>query len=128
MLLRKMARDLLRSKVQFLSIFLMSLLSMYVFVGLDSEANGMRYYEERYYEMTDLCDLWIQGKAFRDDDLKAILSIPGVVTAEKRRQEDGKIMLSDELDMQMNFIDSNDISRMVIVDGEDYMPGENGYG
>ncbi len=126
MLLRKMARDLLRSKVQFLSIFLMSLLSMYVFVGLDSEANGMRYYEERYYEMTDLCDLWIQGKAFRDDDLKAILSIPGVVTAEKRRQEDGKIMLSDELDMQMNFIDSNDISRMVIVDGEDYMPGENG--
>ena len=45
-LLRKMARDLLRSKVQFLSIFLMSLLSMYVFVGLDSEANGMRYYED----------------------------------------------------------------------------------
>ena len=126
MLLRKMARDLLRSKVQFLSIFLMSLLSMYVFVGLDSEANGMRYYEEQYYEETDLCDLWIQGKAFRDDDLKAILSIPGVVMAEKRCREDGKVLLDSELDMQMNFIDSNVISRLVIEEGEDYAPGESG--
>ncbi|MBQ9607569.1 MAG: ABC transporter permease [Lachnospiraceae bacterium] len=126
MLLRKMWRDLLQSKVQFLSIFLMSLLGIYVFVGLDSEVSGMAKYESEYYEMTDLADLWIQGRKFKEDDLKKIKSVSGILNAEKRLQTDGKLELGDELDMQMNFIDSNEISRMRIVSGEPYSPGEHG--
>lgn len=126
MLLRKMWRDLLNSKVQFLSIFLMSLLGIYVFVGLDSEASGMAYYESRYYEQTRLADIWIQGKKFKDEDLKAVKALPSVIDAEKRLQTNGKVLLHDELDMQMNFIDSNDISRMLIVDGIPYAPGLHG--
>ena len=125
-LLRKMARDLLRSKVQFLSIFLMSFLGIFVFAGLDSEAGGMAKYESEYYESTSLPDLWVQGKEFRDDDLRGILSVPGVKNAEKRLQRDGKAELDEELDLQMNFIDSNEISRMLIVEGEPYSPGEPG--
>ena len=36
MLIRKMWRDLMKNKPQFISIFLMSLLGIFVFVGLDS--------------------------------------------------------------------------------------------
>lgn len=128
MLLHKMWRDLLQNKVQFLSIFLMSLLSMYVFVGLDSESNGMRIYEERYYEQTGLADIWIQGKEFREDDLKDIRSVQGVSQAERRLQKDGDaIMAPDrELDMQMNFIESDNISRLLTVEGEPFVPGEGG--
>ena len=125
-LLRKMARDLLKSKVQFLSIFLMSFLGIFVFAGLDSEAGGMAKYESEYYESSSLPDLWVQGKEFRNDDLRGILSVPGVITAEKRLQRDGKAELDEELDLQMNFIESNDISRMLIVSGEPYSPGESG--
>ncbi|MBO6147116.1 MAG: ABC transporter permease [Lachnospiraceae bacterium] len=128
MLIRKMWRDLLKSKVQFLSIFLMSLLGMYVFVGLDSEANGMRVYEESYYEQNGLADIWVQGKAFTDDDLRKIQGISGVIKAEKRLNIDGKALMPGdrELNMQMNFIDASEISRMLIVDGEPYTPGESG--
>lgn len=126
MLLRKMWRDLLQNKVQFLSIFLLSLLGIYVFAGLDSEANGMALYESRYYEETNLADIWVQGKHFRDDDLNKILSIPQVKNAEKRLQIDGKAEISEEFDLQMNFIDSNEISKMQIVKGEPFSPGEGG--
>jgi len=126
MLFRKMRRDLAQGKIQFLSIFLMSLLGIFIFAGLDSEANGMDHYETVYYERTNLADLWIMGKSFRDDDVKKISSLPEVINAEKRLQRDGKVLLSEELDLQMNFIDSNGISRMEIVDGEPYAPGESG--
>ncbi|MCR5746895.1 MAG: ABC transporter permease [Lachnospiraceae bacterium] len=128
MLIRKMWRDLLQSKVQFLSIFLMSLLGMYVFVGLDSEANGMKVYEERYYEQYGLADIWVQGKLFNDDDLRRINELSGVKKAEKRLNIDGKAVMegSNELDMQMNFIDSDDISKMLIMTGEPYKTGESG--
>ena len=126
MLFRKMRRDLMQNKVQFLSIFLMSLLGIFVFAGLDSEASGMEKYEAVYYEKTGLADLWVQGRAFSDDDLRKILEIPGILKAEKRYQTDGKAEISDELDLQMNFIDSNEISRMLIVSGEPYSPGEAG--
>ncbi len=126
MLYRKMGRDLLLSKVQFLSIFLMSFLGIFIFAGLDSEAHGMDVHEGLYYEETSLADLWIQGKEFGSDDVSRILSIPGVIKAEKRLQRDGKALLSDELDLQMNFIEENEISKMLIVDGTAYTPGEPG--
>ncbi len=126
MLFRKMWRDLLRSKVQFVSIFLMSLLGIYVFVGLDAECNGMRFYESQFYEKCDLADLWVQGKAFREDDLKTVRDIPDVKNAERRYKVDGKAELNGELDLQMYFIDSNDISRLYMVDGVPYVPGSRG--
>ncbi|MBQ9443245.1 MAG: ABC transporter permease [Lachnospiraceae bacterium] len=126
MLLRKMWRDLLQNKVQFFSIFLLSLLGIFVFAGLDSEASGMAKYESLYYEETDLADMWVQGKKFKNEDLNKIRAIPGVVTAEKRLRIDGKAELEEEHDLQMNFIDSNEISRMRIIKGEPFEPGEGG--
>ncbi len=126
MLLRKMGRDLLQNKVQFLAIFLMSFLGIYIFAGLDSEANGMAYYESEYYESTELADLWIQGREFRDGDVKKIEALPDIQKAKKRLQKDGKVLLSEELDLQMNFIDSDDISKMKIIKGTVYTPGQSG--
>ena len=64
MLLRKMWRDFLQAKIQFMSIFIMSMLGILVFTGLDSECSGMRVYEGRFYESRRLADLWAQGIAF----------------------------------------------------------------
>ena len=61
MLFRKMRRDLMKNKTQFISIFLMSLLGMLVFVGIDAESSGAAYASDNYYRQYNLCDLWVMG-------------------------------------------------------------------
>ncbi len=126
MLLRKMWRDLLQNKVQFFSIFLMSLLGIYVFVGIDSECNGMKTYEARFYESTKLPDLFLTGIPFTKDDVKKIRKIPGVLSAERRSRFDGKAELSEEYDLQLNFLEEETLSKMLLLSGEEYVPGKNG--
>ena len=126
MLFRKMWRDLLEGKVQFLSIFLMSLLGMFVFVGLDSECNGMRVYEGRYYEDQRLADLWAQGISFRESDLVKAEYIPNIQKAEIRMKVDGKAEFSEERDLSMIFLDGNELSRLYLVEGVPYSQGMSG--
>ncbi|MCR4658243.1 MAG: ABC transporter permease [Lachnospiraceae bacterium] len=127
MLLRKMRRDLFASKVQFLSIFLMSLLGIFVFVGLDSECNGMRVHESRFYEGARLADLWAQGTAFKEADIDKAEYIPNIKKAELRLKLDGKAVIrGNELDLSMLFMDGNEISRLHLTDGEPYVKGASG--
>ncbi len=126
MLLRKMWRDLLQNKVQFLSIFLMSLMGMLVFVGLDAECSGMEKYEGHYYEANNLADIWAQGIYFKKDDVNKAESIPAVIKAERRLKTKGKAVLSEEADMIMTFLEEDVISRMSLIDGQPYESGLGG--
>ncbi len=125
-LLRKLWRDLGHNRVQFMSIFLMSFLGIYVFVGIDSEVTGMQAGEFRFYEESDLADLWVSGMTFSNDNEMKIRSMPEINYAERRLQTDGKAGLSGEPSVQMNFIEKNNISKMKIVEGTDYHEGEPG--
>ena len=64
MLIRKMWRDLMKNKTQFISIFLMSFLGMFVFVGIDAESTGAGECARSYYQKYNLCDLWVMGAGF----------------------------------------------------------------
>ncbi len=127
MLYRKMWRDLYVNKVQFLSIFLMSLLGIFVFVGLDSECNGMKVSEARFYEEQGLADLWAQGLTFKESDISKAEFIPNVKKAELRLKLDGKAELKGkELDLSMLFLDGNEVSRLYVLEGESYVRGASG--
>ncbi len=127
MLFRNMLRNLVRNKVQFFSIFIMSFLGLFVFVGMDSEVAGFTAAEDAFYTKCNLADIWIQGKDFSPDDRKKVLAIDGVEKAERRLSVKGKALLSDrEADMYLNFIEDNGISCLSPVDGEAYVPGEKG--
>ncbi len=127
MLFRKMRRDLLANKVQFLSIFLMSLLGIFVFVGLDSECNGMKVHEGHYYEGAKLADLWAQGIAFKESDIAKAEYIPNIKKAELRLKLDGKAEINGkELDLSMLFMDGNEISRLHLTEGQPYVKGAGG--
>ena len=69
MLFRNMLRNLIKNKVQFFSIFIMSFLGLYVFVGMDSEVAGFTAAEDAFYSKYELADIWVQGKNFTTDDL-----------------------------------------------------------
>ena len=125
-LLRKMRRDLLRFKTQFFSIFLMSMLGILVFVGLDAESAGADKIIRQYYSEYNLSDLWVMGNGFSDDELKSVRQLKGVDAAEKRTVMTGKAKLPDDPYLELIFLTSNDISKMVVKKGEGYKEGDEG--
>ena len=126
MLLRKLWRDLLQNKTQFLSIFLMSFVGMWIFVGLDSESSGAGQAVDAYYEEYNLADLWVQGADFSEDDLKSVLSAKGVKNAERRFLLNGTAELEGNPYLHIGFLTSNDISKLVLKQGEAYKEGKDG--
>ncbi len=117
----------MKNKVQFFSIFIMSFLGLFVFVGMDSEVAGFTAAEDRFYTECNLADIWVQGKNFSPDDVRKAAGIEGVEKAERRISVKGKALLPDrEADMYLNFLEDNEISRLSPVSGEAFVPGEKG--
>ena len=122
-----MLRNLWKNKVQFFSIFIMSFLGLFVFVGMDSEVAGFTAAEDAFYTKCALADIWVQGKDFSSDDVRKVLDIEGVEKAERRISLKGKALLPDrEADLYLNFIEGNEISCLSPVSGKTYMPGSKG--
>ena len=63
MLFKKMLRDMRQNLSQFIAIFLMSVLGVAVFAGINAEWNGMKYERDRYYEENRLRSL-AHGRGF----------------------------------------------------------------
>ncbi|MCR4589303.1 MAG: ABC transporter permease [Lachnospiraceae bacterium] len=127
MLIRNMLRNLLKNKVQFISIFIMSFLGLFVFVGMDSEVAGFTQAEEAFYNEYALPDIWVRGQNFYTDDLDKVKSLEGVEDVERRASLKGKFLLPDrEADMYLNFIEANNLSRIAVISGEEYAPGKSG--
>lgn len=126
MLFRKLWRDLIQNRTQFLSIFLMSLLGMWTFVGIDAEASGAAQAAADYYEAYNLSDLWMQGENFSAEDLKAVSKVRGVKRAERRFLLNGTAELENNPYMQIGFLTTNDISKLVLMQGEPYTEGKDG--
>ena len=121
-----MWRDLRRNKTQFISIFLMSLLGMLVFVGINAESSGAAAAADAYYSKYNLCDIWIAGAGFSDDDIRTAKKTTGVVNVEKRLSLTGTAEKYDNAYMYVNFMDSNEINGLMLCDGEPFDPEEEG--
>ena len=59
MLAKKMLRDIAKHKAQFISIFLMAFLGVFVFAGVGGESVGLEVNVNDFYEDTNLADGWI---------------------------------------------------------------------
>lgn len=126
MLIKKMWRDLLQNKTQFISIFLMALLSMYIYVGLDAESTGAGMAAADYYESLNLADLWIMGSGFSEDDIKAISKVKGVEAAEREIYVTGTVNMEGSPFIYAEFLTTNEISEIVLHEGEKYKEGAEG--
>ena len=72
MLRKKMFRDMLQNKSQFITIFLMVLIGIMVYVGIESYMNGMTKTAEVFYKDNNLQDLNVLGANLSKDDLEKI--------------------------------------------------------
>lgn len=127
MLLRKMWRDLSKNKAQFISIFLMSFLGMFVFVGIDAESSGAGESAASYYSKYNLCDLWVMGAGFSDDDARLARKVKGVRDVEKRLSLTGTAEKYDNAYMYVNFMEENEINSLLLYDGEPFDKDLDGF-
>ena len=77
-LLTKMnMRTILRSKLQFLAVILITALAMTLFVGLTSNAKSINDRVNELYESSNMADIWTTTKEYDSNDLKSIEEIVG---------------------------------------------------
>lgn len=124
---RKLLRDLKTNLVQFMAIFVMCFLAMFILEAFDSDLAGMGNSVDEYYHVTNFADLQMISEGFTAEDLITIRNAPGVKNAELRSTIRGKVRLhGSEKKLEYNFIDESDISKMLLMDGEPYEKGKSG--
>ena len=126
MLRKKMFRDILQNKSQFITIFLMVLIGVMVYVGIESYMDGMTNAADKFYFENNLQDLNIIGINLTQDDLKTIKSLDNVRDAERKLVVTGIDGDDKDKTYLINFIESNNISKFYVIDGEKFDVSKKG--
>lgn len=123
MLRRKLLRDIKTNKAQFLSIFAMCFLGVFIYSGIYAEWNGVQKIANEFYNETNLADVWIQGDITKVD---ALDNIDGVTAWEERTLVLGEDKAIKNSVIQLYLTQEQAISKMKIVEGESYQEGKPG--
>lgn len=128
MLKRKLLRDLWQNRTQFVSIFLMAFLGLFVFAGIDAESNGIGISTNAYYTATNLADNWVMGAAFTSEDVESLEKLPEIDQVDRRLviEAKAKVESGEELDMELNFMESIGSSYPYIKAGEEFSADASG--
>lgn len=126
MLIRKMLRDIIHYKMQFISIFLMSFLGVLIFTGIGSEWKALQKNSEDYYKKTCFADAWIYGNNFSEQDEEKIKSINGITNVERRLTINTIGDFKNNPSIALNFIEKNEISKCYKVSGESFSLDKDG--
>ncbi len=120
MLKRKLLRDLWQNRTQFISIFLMAFLGLFVFAGIDAESTGIGISTAQYYEETNLADNWVMGTSFSTEEVKRLEALPQIASVDRKLVLEGKAKVGDgeEPSMEFNFVESMNSSFPYIKEGE----------
>ena len=132
MLNRKILRDIWKNKSQFITIFLMVFLAVFAFAGVHAYMDGMKESSKIYYEKQNLQDIWLTSEDTTEDKLKEIKKMDNVKNAERLltinanvnnperfTNPDTNKPISD-LIIECNFIETNNINKMYLIEGEEY--------
>ena len=117
MLSKKMLRDIRKHKTQFLSIFLMAFLGVFVFAGVGGESVGLEVNSNDYYNDTNLADGWIYSANLDDKFLDDVNSLNPVTQTERQLVVDSVADFSNDPEITLHFVENNTISRFYLVEG-----------
>lgn len=117
MLARKMMRDMRRNKAQFISIFLMAFLALFIYAGVGGEWRGLVSSSEKLYREGNLADVWLYGDGFTQEQEAAALSCQGVTAVERRLVLDAAGQLEGSPHLSLFFLEKGVISTPYTVEG-----------
>lgn len=118
MLKRKMFRDIVNYKVQFISIFLMAFIGVFVFSGMYVETTSFETTMDNYYEESNLADGWIYSNNLVDEFLYYVDHLGATTQMERHLVVDSQAILEDKPDIILHFVENNTISKFYLVEGK----------
>ena len=120
MLRKKMLRDVLNNKSQFITILLMVMIGVMVYAGIEGYMAGMTRTADKFYTENNLQDINVIGSGFTQDDLENIKKIGGVNNAERKLE----LVMTNSQDEDKSFfvsvIEENEISKFYVQDGSSF--------
>ena len=119
MLSKKMLRDIRKHKTQFLSIFLMAFLGVFVFAGVGGESVGLEVHVNDYYDDTNLADGWIYSANLDDDFVDKVNDLNPTTASERQLVLDSVGDFSNDPEITLHFVENNTISTFYLIEGEE---------
>ena len=124
MLRKKMFRDIKNNLSQFITIFLMVMIGVMAYSGIEAYMDGMTETGNKFYTENNLQDLNVMGTNFSNDDLVTIKDIKHVKDAERKLSVTA--LTDNDKTLLLNFIESNNISKFYVFDGEKFDSNKSG--
>lgn len=118
----KMRRDIMSMWVQFFSVFMMSLLAITIYSGMEGVWYGLQSEVDKYYIETNLADVWVNGSNITDDMIERILEYEGVDQIEKSMTLTVGVetQTNDKPDIKLLSMDSINLFNPKIMDGQEF--------
>ena len=123
---KKRLRDIRQNKMQFFNIFIMVFLGVFVFAGIHAYMDGMEKSADKYYENNNFQDIWLSGENFSNEDLEKVKNTENVKDAERLLTIKTELENKDGVTLETNFIETNNISKMYVVEGEEFSKDKKG--
>ena len=120
MLKRKMLRDVLKYKVQFISIFLMAFIGVFVFTGMHVETTSYETTIDDYYEQTNMADGWIYSNYLIDEFLHQIYYLGATTQMERLLLVDSHADLEGLPNVMLHFVENNTIGKFYLTEGKEF--------
>ncbi len=120
MLRKKMAREILKNKGQFLSIMILAFLAVSLFASM--KASNISAYNKLndLYEKTNTADGWIFGEKFEEKDVENIKKIKSVKDARRRIHISANAKENDQAQLEVYIQEDNVISKPYVVKGKEF--------
>lgn len=106
----KMRRDIIKLWPQFVSVFLMSVLSVTIYSGMEGVWHGMNIVVDKYYEDTNLADAWVYGADITENMMKEISALADVKQASYSMTANVNAISGQEDKPDIKLIGGDDVS------------------
>ena len=126
MLFRKMLRDLKENLTQFISIFLMIFMGVFIFTGMNAVGHGMDQSSKKFYKETNLADAYLYGMDFTKEEASQLQQEDQVTKVERRFQANATLETDSKKILQLNVVESNQISANHLIAGEEFDANKSG--
>ncbi|MBR2708058.1 MAG: FtsX-like permease family protein [Bacilli bacterium] len=123
MLKRKMFRDIRKNLSQFITIFLMIMIGIMAYSGIEAYMGGMEKTRDKFNSENNLYDLSVMGY-LNHDDLNNIKNLDNVKDAELKLSVTATT--DNDKTLLLNFIESNNISKFYVLEGEEFDANKSG--
>ena len=120
----KLLRDLRQNWQQFFSVFLMSLLSVLIFVGLQGAWHGLEKSLESYLKQSELPVVWVQARQIDESKIKQVELLSSVEKVISKKKGFANIVRLDKTDGRINLETITDNQLVTVTEGSPFSEGK----